>query len=174
MRVFPWVRPISSAAAKCAALNTESFFKEEFVKALKLVVALISVSATAAFAQSPVGLWKTIDDKTGKERALVRISESGGVFSAKIEKLLAADAKPDAKCDQCTDSRKDQPVVGMTIMRNVKKNDDLYDGGDILDANNGKVYKVRLTLAADNKTLAVRGYVGAPMLGRTQTWQRVE
>jgi uncharacterized protein (DUF2147 family) len=130
--------------------------------------------ATCAFAQSPAGLWKTIDDKTGKERALVRITESSGVFSAKIEKLLAADAKPDAKCDQCTDARKDQPIVGMTIMRNVKKNDDIYDGGDILDANNGKVYKVRLTLASDNKKLDVRGYVGAPMLGRTQTWQRVE
>jgi uncharacterized protein (DUF2147 family) len=140
----------------------------------RFVAFAAALFATCVFAQSPAGLWKTIDDKTGKERALVRISESGGVFSAKIEKLLAADAKPDAKCDQCTDSRKDQPIVGMTIMRNVKKNDDIYDGGDILDANNGKVYKVRLTLANDNKKLDVRGYVGAPMLGRTQTWQRVE
>jgi uncharacterized protein (DUF2147 family) len=128
----------------------------------------------SVFAQSPAGLWKTIDDKTGKERALVRITESGGVFTGKIEKLLAPDAKPDAKCDQCTDSRKDQPVVGMTIMRNVKKNDEIYDGGDILDANNGKVYRVRLTLAGDNKKLDVRGYVGTPMLGRTQAWYRVE
>jgi uncharacterized protein (DUF2147 family) len=130
--------------------------------------------ATSVFAQSPVGLWKTIDDKTGKERALVRITESAGVFTAKIEKLLAPDAKPDAKCDQCTDARKDQPIVGMTIMRNVKKNEEIYDGGDILDANNGKVYRVRLTLAGDNKKLDVRGYVGTPMLGRTQAWHRVE
>jgi uncharacterized protein (DUF2147 family) len=138
---------------------------------LSLVVAVASASA---FAQSPTGLWRTIDDATGKERALVRISESAGVFSAKIEKLLAPDAKPDAKCDQCTDARKDQPVVGLTIMRNVKKNENIYDGGDILDANNGKVYKVRLTLASDNKKLDVKGYIGAPLFGRTQTWQRVE
>ncbi len=140
----------------------------------RLISLAAALAAASAFAQSPAGLWKTVDDKTGKERALVRISESGGVFSAKIEKLLAADAKPDAKCDQCTDARKDQPIVGMTIMRNVKKNDDIYDGGDILDANNGKVYRVRLTLAADNKKLDVKGYIGTPLLGRTQSWQRVE
>jgi uncharacterized protein (DUF2147 family) len=145
------------------------------MNSLRTFVSILSaLIAVGVFAQSPAGLWKTIDDKTGKERALVRISESGGVLSAKIEKLLAPDAKPDAKCDLCTDSRKDQPIVGMTIMRNVKKNDDVFDGGDILDANNGKVYKVRLTLASDNKKLDVRGYVGTPMLGRTQVWQRVE
>jgi len=144
------------------------------MKLTKLAALFVSTSAMAVFAQSPAGLWKTIDDETGKEKALVRISESGGVFSAKIEKLLSPDAKPDAKCEKCTDNRKDQPIVGMTIMRSVKKNDDVYDGGDILDANNGKVYKVRLKLASDNKKLDVRGYIGTPLLGRTQTWQRVE
>jgi uncharacterized protein (DUF2147 family) len=133
-----------------------------------------SVFAASALAQSPVGLWKTIDDASGKEKSLIRISETDGVFSGKIEKLLAADAKPDAKCDLCTDARKDQPVLGMTVMRNVKKNDAQWDGGDILDPNNGKIYKVRLRLDSDNKKLEVRGYVGTPMLGRSQNWQRVE
>jgi uncharacterized protein (DUF2147 family) len=135
---------------------------------------IAALCATAALAQSPAGLWKTIDDKTGKERSTVRITESAGVLSGKIEKLLAPDAKQDAKCDQCTDSRKDQPVIGMTIIRNVKKNEDLFDGGDILDPNNGKIYKVRMKLTEDNKKLEVRGYVGAPMFGRTQTWTRIE
>jgi uncharacterized protein (DUF2147 family) len=142
---------------------------------MKLLATLIaSVLAASAFAQSPVGLWKTVDDASGKEKSLIRISEADGVFSGKIEKLLAADAKPDAKCDLCTDARKDQPVVGMTVMRNVKKNDAQWDGGDILDPNNGKVYKVRLRLDADNKKLEVRGYIGAAMFGRSQNWQRVE
>jgi uncharacterized protein (DUF2147 family) len=142
---------------------------------MKLFAMLVTCTfAVGALAQSPVGLWKTVDDASGKEKSLIRISESGGVFSGKIEKLLAADAKPDAKCDQCTDARKDQPVVGMTVMRNVKKNDAQWDGGDILDPNNGKVYKVRLRLDSDNKKLEVRGYVGTPMLGRSQNWQRVE
>lgn len=132
---------------------------------------------TAAWAQAtPVGLWKTIDDETKAEKSLVRISDAGGVLSAKVEKVLDP-AKQDAKCEKCTDDRKDQPVVGMTIVRNVKQSASdkaLWDGGEILDPNNGKTYKVRMKPVDGGKTLEVRGYVGAPLLGRTQTWVRVE
>ncbi|TAG05022.1 MAG: DUF2147 domain-containing protein [Betaproteobacteria bacterium] len=128
----------------------------------------------AVSAQTIAGAWKTIDDSTGKERSIVRITEANGVFSGKVEKLLAPDAKPDAKCDKCTDARKDQPIIGMTIIRDVKKNDDVFDGGDILDANNGKLYKVRMKLSDAGKKLEVRGYIGTPMLGRSQNWVRVE
>jgi uncharacterized protein (DUF2147 family) len=124
-------------------------------------------------AASPVGLWKTIDDETGKEKSYVRITEANGVVSGKIEKLLDP-GKADAKCDKCTDERKDQPVVGMTIIRNVKADGEQWDGGEILDPNNGKVYKVRLKPEDGGKKLSVRGYIGMPMLGRTQTWVRVE
>jgi uncharacterized protein (DUF2147 family) len=143
----------------------------------KTTIALLLASVSgAAFAQtaSPVGLWKTIDDETGKEKSYVRITENGGALTGKIEKLLEP-AKADAKCEKCTDERKDQPVAGMTIIRNVKKDgDDLWQGGDILDPNNGKVYKVRLKPEDGGKKLTVRGYVGMPMLGRSQTWVRVE
>jgi uncharacterized protein (DUF2147 family) len=135
------------------------------------------LASGAAFAQAtPVGLWKTIDDETGKEKSLVRISEANGTLSGRIEKLLDP-AKADAKCDKCTDERKDQPVAGLAIIRNVKKSEggaDEWSGGDILDPNNGKVYKLRLKPVDGGKRLEVRGYIGMPMLGRTQTWQRVE
>ena len=124
-----------------------------------------------------MGLWKTIDDDSKKEKSLVRISEAGGVFSGKIEKLLDPDTKPDAKCDKCSDERKDQLILGLPIIRNVKANADdatLWAGGEILDPNNGKTYKVRLKPADGGKKLEVRGYIGAPLLGRTQTWHRVE
>jgi uncharacterized protein (DUF2147 family) len=136
---------------------------------------LASVAGVAlAQAASPVGLWKTIDDETGKEKSYVRITEANGVVSGKIEKLLDP-GKADAKCEKCTDERKDQPVAGMTIIRNVKKDgEDLWEGGDILDPNNGKVYKVRLKPEDGGKKLSVRGYIGVPMLGRSQTWIRVE
>lgn len=142
-----------------------------------IAIALLGL-AGGAFAQaaSPVGLWKTIDDETGKEKSLVRVSEAGGVFTGTIEKLLDP-SRQDAKCDKCTDDRKDQPIAGMTIIKNVKQNAGdaaLWDGGEILDPNNGKTYKVRLKPADGGKKLEVRGYVGAPLLGRTQTWQRVE
>ncbi|MCY7314936.1 MAG: DUF2147 domain-containing protein [Rubrivivax sp.] len=132
--------------------------------------------STPTTAATPVGLWKTIDDKTKTERALVRVSDNGGVLSARLEKLLGADAKADAVCDQCTDDRKDKPVVGLEIMRGVRKGaaDNTWDGGTILDAADGKVYKVRLQPADGGKKLEVRGYIGMPMLGRTQTWMRVD
>jgi uncharacterized protein (DUF2147 family) len=145
-----------------------------------LIAAALFVSSfvsTSVMAQtSPVGVWKTIDDKTKTERAQIRISEAGGVFTGKLEKLLAADAKPDSVCDKCADDRKDKPIVGMEIIRGVKKAeaDNTWDGGTILDAAEGKIYKVRLQTADGGKKLEVRGYVGAPMLGRTQTWLRVE
>ena len=147
----------------------------------KNLIALTLLSAMSlagnAFAQTtPVGVWKTIDDKTNTEKAQVRVTETGGVLSARLEKLLAADAKQDAVCDKCTDDRKDKPLVGLEIMRGVKKSDaeNTWDGGTILDAAEGKVYKVRLQPADGGKKLEVRGYVGMPMLGRTQTWIRVE
>jgi uncharacterized protein (DUF2147 family) len=137
---------------------------------------LLALAAGSALAQAtPAGLWKTIDDETKVEKSLVRITDSGGVLSGKVEKILSD--KPDAKCVECTDERKGQPVQGMTILRGIKP--DAADkgswvGGDILDPNNGKIYKVLLKLVDGGKKLDVRGYVGMPMLGRTQTWLRVE
>ena len=134
---------------------------------------LFALASASVFAQSPVGLWKTIDDATGKEKSSVRVSEAGGVVSGKIESIVDP-AKQDSKCDECSDERKGKPVIGMTILRNVKKGDGVWDGGDILDPNNGKVYRVRLTPSADNKKMEVRGYIGAAIFGRTQTWVRAE
>ena len=141
----------------------------------KVLMALVATFATGvAFAQAtPVGLWKSIDDETKTEKSLIRITEAGGVVGGRIEKLLGADAKQDAVCEECTDDRKGKPIVGMTIIRGVKKNaetDGLWDGGTILDPNNGKTYKLRLKPSEDGKKLEVRGYIGAPMFGRSQTW----
>ncbi len=125
---------------------------------------------------TPAGLWKTVDDGTKKEKSLVRIVESGGVFSGKIEKIIDPDAPKDAVCKDCSDERKDQPILGMTIIRNVKPSDDkaVFHGGDILDPNNGKVYKVKMKLIDNGSKLEVRGFIGFSLLGRTQTWSRVE
>jgi uncharacterized protein (DUF2147 family) len=136
---------------------------------------LALLGGLAAAQATPVGLWKTIDDDTKQEKSLVRISDSGGTLSGKIEKLLDP-TKQDSVCDKCSDERKDKPIAGMTIIAGVKKSDDggVWDGGQILDPNNGKLYKVRLKPVEDGKKLEVRGYIGAPLLGRTQTWIRAE
>jgi uncharacterized protein (DUF2147 family) len=141
-----------------------------------LLGAAALVLANAAWAQSsPIGLWKTIDDATGKPKALVRISDAGGQLSGKIEKLFRpADQDQNPKCDKCSDARKDQPILGMTILQGLKQDGDEWNGGEILDPNNGKVYKSKLAVAEGGKKLNVRGYIGMPMLGRTQTWVREE
>jgi uncharacterized protein (DUF2147 family) len=145
---------------------------------IKTVVSTLALSlaSLSAFAQlSPVGLWKTIDDDSKKEKSLVRIKESNGVYSGTIEKLLDPTSKPDAVCDKCTDERKDKPVLGMTILRNLRQSADdksVYDGGDIVDPNNGKVYRTRLKPVEDGKKLEMRGYIGP--FYRTQVWIRVE
>jgi uncharacterized protein (DUF2147 family) len=124
---------------------------------------------------SPVGLWKNIDDVSGKPKALIRISESNGVLQGKIEKLFRApEMEQNPKCDKCTDARKDQPIVGMVFMSGLKKDGDEFNGGEILDPDNGKVYKSKMELADGGKKLKVRGYIGVPMLGRSQTWVRQE
>ena len=137
---------------------------------------LLAVTGSVWAQANPAGLWRTIDDESGKEKSLVRIVESGGVYTAKVEKITDP-AKAADVCEKCSDERKGQPIVGMTILRGVKQDADdkgLWDGGDILDPKNGKVYKVRLKPIDDGKKLEVRGYIGAPLFGRTQTWIRVE
>jgi uncharacterized protein (DUF2147 family) len=138
------------------------------------VAVLLAGAASIAAAQStPVGLWRTIDDETKQEKSLVRIVEQGSVLTGRIEKI-ADPAKQDAKCDKCDGPRKNQPVLGMTIVEGVKKADgeSHWDSGTILDPNNGKVYKVRMTPKDGGRALEVRGFIGP--FYRNQTWIRVE
>lgn len=140
-----------------------------------LAALILAVAPALALAQAtPVGLWKTIDDKTKSERALLRITEEGGVITARIEKLLAPDAKQ--TCDKCTDDRKDKPMIGLEVVRGVKAGSEagVWEGGTILDAAEGKIYKVRMQPIEGGAKMEVRGFVGMPLLGRTQTWIRVE
>lgn len=122
---------------------------------------------------SPTGLWKSIDDKTGKPKALIRITETSGELNGKIEKLYLDEAEEkNPKCDKCSGPNKDQAIIGMTILFGLKKDGEEYNGGKILDPANGKLYSSKLSVADHNKKLNVRGYIGVPFMGRTQTWLR--
>jgi len=120
---------------------------------------------------SPIGLWKTIDDKTGKPTGLIRIYEHDGKYFGKLEESF----KPGAEhrvCAVCTDERKDQPIIGLSIIRNLQHEDNEYTGGDILDPESGSVYRCKIHLEQDGTRLVVRGFIGFSLLGRSQTWQR--
>lgn len=141
-----------------------------------LVLALLAGTTSAwADLNSPVGLWKNIDDKSGKVRSLIRISENNGELTGKVEKIFSEpgeDANP--KCDKCEGARKDQPIIGMVFMNGLKKDGDEYSGGEILDPDNGKVYRSKMSLIEGGKKLKVRGYIGTPLFGRSQVWVRQE
>ncbi|SEA14653.1 DUF2147 domain-containing protein [Acidovorax soli] len=142
----------------------------------KAVAAIVLVaSAVPAWAQmTPEGLWRNIDDKTGEAKAEIRIRDNGGALSGVLEKRLTKDAKPDEVCKECSDDRKDKPLQGLEIIRNAKKAEDkdVWEGGKILDPENGRNYTLRLTPIEGGKKLEVRGSIGP--FGRTQTWIRVQ
>ena len=132
-----------------------------------------ALAAGSAFAQAtPAGTWKTIDDNTGKQKGEVTIVDNGGVFTGKVSKILVP-GDENKTCTKCTDDRKDQPIKGLTILTGLKANgNNNWDGGQILDPENGKVYSAKMSLSEDGQKLNVRGFLGISLLGRTQTWIR--
>jgi uncharacterized protein (DUF2147 family) len=141
---------------------------------IAVTLVLAAAAATVQAQNTPIGLWKTIDDDGKTEKSLVRISDDGGALVGKIEKIFDP-AKQNSVCDKCTDERKDKPVLGLTILRNARQDADdkeVWSGGDILDPNNGKVYRTRLKPVEGGKQMQMRGYIGP--FYRTQTWIRVE
>ncbi len=141
-----------------------------------LLVATTFFSMHAWAQNTPVGKWHNIDDKTKEVKSEITITENGGVLTGKVTKLLRKDAKQDAVCDECRDARKDKPILGMEIIRGAKKAEgaDVWEDGKILDPENGKEYRLKLTPEDGGKRLAVRGFIGNPLFGRSQTWVRVE
>ena len=129
-----------------------------------------STLAMAAQANTPAGRWHTIDDKTGETKSVVTIEDAGGVLRGKVSQILRKGADTAAKCDKCSDDRKDQTILGMEIIRGVKKSsgNDYWDGGEILDPEEGKLYRVRLTPIEGGAKLQVRGFLGP--FWRNQVW----
>jgi len=140
-----------------------------------VAVAVLAATTGVAQAQSPVGLWRTIDDETGKERSYVRIVEVDGKLHGTVEKLFAFPGdNPEHLCDKCSGERKDKPIVGMQILWDLKDEGGVWKGGYILDPNNGKTYRCKMTVSGDGQQMDVRGYIGISLIGRTQTWFRLE
>lgn len=138
-----------------------------------LLCAAAGLAPIAAAQDSPVGRWRTIDDATGKPRSVVAIADEGDTLSGRIESLVRAPGEdPDPACDKCSGPRKGQPIRGMRILWDVRRNGAQWDGGRILDPESGKVYSVKLRLLDGGRRLEVRGYLGFSLLGRTQVWTR--
>ena len=130
--------------------------------------------AGAQAQMTPVGNWHSMDEKTGELKSLIQVSENNGVLSGRIDKLLRKDADQKAVCKECSDERKDKPMLGLEIIRGARKaaDKDVWEGGKILDPENGKEYSLRMTPIEGGNKLEVRGSIA--FFGRTQTWHRVK
>ena len=143
---------------------------------LALACMLLMVSGWAHAQVSPIGLWQSIDDGNGQPKAEISIAQRpDGGLTGKVERSLLVNSTTDTNCVLCSDDRKNQPKVGLEIIRGGKKAEgkDVWEGGKILDPENGKEYSLRLTPIEGGRKLEVRGYIGAPILGRTQVWNRI-
>jgi len=138
-----------------------------------LMALVLAAGGTASAQVTPVGTWHSIDDKTGETKAEIRLAESDGVVNGRIEKLLRKGADQAARCQDCDGDRKNQPVIGLEIIRGARKvaGKDVWEGGKILDPENGRDYALRLTPIEGGRKLEVRGSFA--FIGRTQTWVRV-
>lgn len=135
----------------------------------KLLLTLtFSLFGVLSFAQIE-GKWKTIDDETKQAKSIVEIYKKGDQYYGKVSQLLIKPANPN--CTECKDDRKNKPILGLEIIRGLKKDGDEFTGGTITDPKTGKTYKCTITKSGDK--LNVRGYVGISLMGRTQTWQKV-
>ena len=133
-----------------------------------LFIATISMTING---QSILGQWETYDDETNEKKALIEIYQTNDTYFAKIVQSYVKGTS--GICEKCEGAKKDQPIAGLVIIENLEKDDDEYNGGTILDPQNGKTYKCYLELEETNK-LKVRGYLGFSLLGRTQYWHRKE
>ncbi len=142
---------------------------------MKQFIFIIALFASLnSFSQSCVGKWITIDDETNKKKSIVELYKVDGKLYGKIIYLFPREGREDdPKCKKCTDDRKDQPLVGLQIVRSLKWDGEEWEGGTIVDPEIGKIYTVKMWLVEGNANLLnVRGYIGP--LYRTQKWVRVE
>jgi uncharacterized protein (DUF2147 family) len=139
---------------------------------MKLILSIVVFFIfQVSFSQTIFGKWKTVDDETGMENGIVEIYEKAGKIFGRIIDIYDSDQRF-RKCDICEGEDKNKPVLGLVIIKGLKKKGDFYEGGKVTDPKNGKSYHCKMTLEGKDK-LIVRGYIGISLFGRSQTWFRI-
>jgi uncharacterized protein (DUF2147 family) len=136
-----------------------------------VVAAMMAPSVEAAAPEFVTGTWQVYGDKDGAPDGRVRTFLQDGKLVGVVDQLRP-DVPPDSKCTKCTGDNKDKPILGLVVMWGFEKDGDMWTGGSILEPQTGSTYKGRLRVATPD-SLEVRGYLGVPLFGRTQTWKRV-
>lgn len=136
-----------------------------------LYTLFILIVSFVSYSQSIIGQWETFDDETKEKKAMIEIYKTDNLFYAKIIESYTSDKN--AVCETCKGTTKGKPIIGLIIIENLKQDGNKFNGGTILDPENGETYKCYLKLKGNDK-LKVRGYLGVSLLGRTQYWKRKE
>jgi len=132
------------------------------------------IAGAGAAIPTAAGVWKQVDEN-GRVGALVTISEEGGYFVGRLSKLfIAPKDDPNPLCTKCPGEKQNQPILGLVFIEGMKQSGLDYEGGTILDPETGNIYKASMSLNPSGTELTVRGYIGLPIFGRSQTWTRVE
>jgi hypothetical protein len=165
----------TGAGMKKGKIFNKSKFAKHFIAYIAASFYFMIGNTNAQTPDPAVGLWKTIDDKTNTPSSLIKVEELNGTLEGTIIKtFFQPNETPLVYCTLCKDDRKDKPIIGMKIMTELKRTKPGYwSNGKILDPDEGEIYQVKLG-TEDGKKMEVRGYIGFPLLGRTQVWYKVD
>ena len=152
-------------------MRSTTTLRRHVIAAMAACLTVAGVRGASAQATA-VGAWNTISDTDGRPTAVVEIREVDGELVGTITALLVAAEPEDSVCGKCSGERKGQRVIGMEILRHMRPDGDAWSGGEILDPETGKTYKAKMKLIEGGNKLVLRGYIGLPLFGRSQTWVR--